>query len=54
MMIGNEILEAENGAAREGLMRCISELERVEVDLTSLLRAEERYNDSNRAIADML
>jgi chromosome segregation ATPase len=54
MMIGNESLEAENGAARERLMRCISELERVEADLTSLLRAEERYNDSNRAIAAAL
>ena len=54
MMIGNKILEAKNGAAREGLMRCISELERVEADLTSLLRAEERYNDSNRAIAATL
>ena len=54
MMIGNESLEAENGAAREGLMRRISELERVEADLTSLLRAEERYNDSNRAIAATL
>jgi hypothetical protein len=50
----NKNLEAENGAAREGLMRRISELERFEADLTSLLRAEERDNDSNRAIAAAL
>ena len=36
------------------LEREASKLERVEADLTSLLRAEERYNDSNRAIAATL
>ena len=50
----NESLEAENDAAREGLMRRIAELERFRADLTSLLRAEERDNDSNRAIAAAL
>ena len=44
----NERLEAENGAARDGLMRRISDLERVEADLTSLLRAEERDKPSWR------
>jgi hypothetical protein len=50
----NESLEAENDAARKGLMRRIAELERFRADLTSLLRAEERDNDSNRAIAAAL
>ena len=50
----NESLKAENDAAREGLMRRIAELERFRADLTSLLRAEERNNDSNRAIAAAL
>jgi hypothetical protein len=50
----NESLEAKNDTAREGLMRCIAELERFRADLTSLLRAEERDNDSNRAIAAVL
>jgi chromosome segregation ATPase len=50
----NESLEAKNDAAREGLMRRIAELERFRADLTSLLRAEERDNDSNRAIAAAL
>ena len=50
----NESLEAENGAAREGSMRFILDLELFQADLTWLLRAEERDNGSNRAIAAAL
>jgi len=50
----NESLEAENGATRERSMRRILELERFQADLTWLLRAEERDNGSNRAIAAAL
>jgi len=45
----NENIEAENGAAHDGLMRRIAELERAESELTSLLEAKKHDNDANQA-----
>ncbi|KAL3807868.1 hypothetical protein ACHAXA_010641 [Cyclostephanos tholiformis] len=47
-------LEAENGAAHEGLICRIAELERAKSELTLLLEAEKHDNNANRATIAVL
>jgi chromosome segregation ATPase len=47
-------LKAENNAACDALMRRVSELERAQADLLSLLEAERRKNEANRDAISLL